>query len=405
MFHKLNSLRASRNLEILFFGVCSMPNVLLIIKRLTVVPLFIAVLTSASAQTKPRSSVTPNIQLPLEHSSALQLPIVAPLFVEDDEFTSTLILLNGTAVPTYADIALHAPDGTTVAKKRIQFSPHSQQQISIRDFRATGTEPNISTGSITVSQDPKPAGMTIVGGLAITQLTSGTRHYIDEELAMPMLAVPGPSNSQTLRGVSDSSDGPPLIAIASLTTVTQHISVLCVSGTQRQTSAVTVAPGQALLLPACDLAPTPGADLHWYEANGSHKAYLPTGISLTTDGVPGSFAAFGLAPHDLLQGKYFSSVSFNDPRTESSMHTFTGIPVGAANLLGYGTSTPVLALANFSSSPRHVTLRYALTHDGTPSVNTVATVTLAPSSSQQIALTGLTGDPSLQDSFHRARRC
>ena len=256
-----------------------------------------------NAQTQSsRFTVTPNVQIPTEQSPALQQPLVAPFFVEDGEFSSTLILLNGTAVPTYADVALHAPDGTTVAKQRIQFTPHSQQQLSISSLRANGTEPNITTGSITVSQDSKPSGMTIVGGLAISQTSTNTHHFIDEELAMPMLAMPGVSNSQMLRGVADSSNGSPLVAIASLTTVAQHVSILCVSGTQTQTSMVTVVPGQSLLVPACGTAPNSGADLHWYETNMPHKAFQAVGISLTTDGVPGSFAAFGLAPHNLPEG-------------------------------------------------------------------------------------------------------
>ena len=353
-----------------------------------------------NAQTQsPNLRVTPNAQIPTEQSPALQQPLVAPFFVEDGEFSSTLILLNGTAIPTYADVAMHAPDGTTVAKQRIQFTPHSQQQLSMSSLRANGTEPNITTGSITVSQDPKPSGMTIVGGLAISQASTGTHHYIDEELAMPMLAMPGISNSQMLRGVADSSDGSPLVAIASLTTLAQHISILCVSGAQTQTSSVTVVPGQSLLVPACGTSPSSGADLHWYETNTPHSSYQAVGISLTTDSVPGSFAAFGLAPHDLPEGRYYSSISFADPKTQSSKQVFTGIPVGTNTLLKAGKYTPAIALANFSNNPRKITLRYALTQNSVPQVKTVFTISLPASSSRQITLDGLTGDSSLQDSF------
>ncbi len=123
------------------------------------------------------------------------------------------------------------------------------------------------------------------------------------------------------------------------------------------------------------------------------------GIGLTTDGVPGSFAAFGLAPHDLPEGRYFSSITFADPKVQTSKTVFSGVPVGQTPLLASGTYTPVLALANFSSSPRQVTVHYALSQNGAPSVSTVAAVTLAPSSTQEITLSGLLGDPLLQDSF------
>ncbi len=64
-----------------------------------------------------------------------------------------------------------------------------------------------------------------------------------------------------------------------------------------------------------------------------------------------------------------------------------------------GTFTPALALANFSQSPRTVKVSYALTQNGTASPETVETVTLAPSSSREVKLHGLAGDPMLQDSL------
>lgn len=54
------------------------------------------------------------------------------------------------------------------------------------------------------------------------------------------------------------------------------------------------------------------------------------GILLTSDGMPGSFAVFGLAPHLVkVKGqRYFSSVAFNDPMMIKSTDTvFTGVPL------------------------------------------------------------------------------
>ena len=361
-------------------------------------------LTAANAQTQKQfsSSVVP---ISAMDTSMMQSPFVAPLFVEDGEFTSTLILANGTAVPTYADIALRTLDGKTVATQTIQFQPHSVQQVSIRALRETGTEPNITTGSVVVSQTPSANGMTVLGALSITQLSTGSSHYVDQILAKPgyidqELAMPSDASSLTLRGVADGSDGSPLVAITSLNKMAQHVTVTCLSGNQAKSTKLTLAPEQTVLMSVCDPDTKRDADLHWYVENLPLDSHGPAGIELTSDGAPGSFAAYGLALHDTKQGKYFSSVAFADPKMlVSTTAVFTGVPVGPSELLSTGTYTPVLSLANFSPSPRQVSVKYALTRDGAASLSTIASVTLAPLSTQEVVLSGLNGDSLLRDSF------
>jgi len=308
-------------------------------------------------------------------------------------------------VSTYADVALRAPSGKTVATQRVQFTPHSQQQLSVRALRQTGSEPNLTTGSIVVSQSPSASGMTVLGAIAITQLSPGTTHYVDQILAKPSyvdqeLAMPSEDSSPMLRAVADSSDGSPLVAVTSLSTMPQHVAIACVTSGQNQSSKITLAPGQSVLLPPCDPEVAGGADLHWYAENLPHTPYPAAGIELTSDGKPGSFAAFGLAPHDSAEGRYFSSVAFTDPKMlMSSTAVYAGVPVGSSALLPAGIFTPVLSLVNFSKGARQVSVKYALTRDGAASLNTIASITLAPLSSREIALSGLGGDPTMQDSF------
>ncbi|HUV68555.1 MAG TPA: hypothetical protein VMW15_02760 [Terracidiphilus sp.] len=335
----------------------------------------------------------------------MQTPFVAPIFAEDGEFTSTLVLANGTAVPTYADVTLRALDGKTVATQTIQFGPHSQQQVSIRTLREAGSVPNITIGSVVVSQTPSPSGMTVLGAISITQRAPGSSRYIDQILAKPgyidqELAMPTDESSSTLRSVADGSDGSPLVAITSLSQTVQHVTAACLSADHVAPSTITLAPGQTVLIPVCDPDVKRDADLHWYAENLPHGSNRPAGIELTSDGTSGSFAAYGLAPHDSQEGRYFSSVPFVDPKMlMSATVVYTGVPVGSSTLLPAGIFTPVLSLANFSPSPRQVAVKYALTRDGVATLSTIAKVTLAPLSSQEITLSGLNGDPLLRDSF------
>ncbi len=341
------------------------------------------------------AEVDAQAQQPSISAPATPIPLVYPLFVEDGDFTSTLIMVNGSAMSTYADVALRSPDGTTVATQRVQFPPFSQQQINIRSMRNSGTEPNITHGSITLTQSQSLSGIAIVGTIAITQLSSSVPHYIDEEPTRP-----GASSSQTLRGVADGSVGSPLVAIASLSTMPQHVTISCLAGNSAVTSTVTVAPEQTVLTPACSRNLSSDSDLDWYVQNLPDIQHGPVGLALTSDAAPGSYTAFSLAPHDSPNGRYFSSVTLSDPtKLQSTTTVYPGVPVGASPLLPGGTFTPVLTLANFSQSPRHVIVNYALTQNGAANLTPVQSVTLAPMTSQQVTLGGLTGDTVLQDSF------
>jgi hypothetical protein len=57
---------------------------------------------------------------------AMHMPLVAPLFIEDGNFTSQLVLVNGSNKSTYADVVLRSLDGKMITEKRVSFTPLSQ---------------------------------------------------------------------------------------------------------------------------------------------------------------------------------------------------------------------------------------------------------------------------------------
>jgi hypothetical protein len=326
----------------------------------------------------------------------MQMPLVAPLFIEDGDFTSTLVLVNGAAAQTYADVTVRALDGKTVATRRVHFEPHSQQQVDIRALLDSAGASSTTNGSITVLQSPALSGIAISAALSMTRLSSSAPNYIDQELAMPTA-----ESSQILRAVTDRTESSPILAITSLSNIGQHVQVQCLVKIGAGSSkTVELSAGETLLTEACSEETVHGADFQRYAEDSRNEVHGPIGVALRSDAMPGSFAAFALAPHGTSDHRYFSSLAFIDPKMVMSTTTvFTGVPVGSAIKLPAGTYTPTVALANFANRDAQVTVRYAQTSGDTPHTRNLQSVTVPAQSSKEISLTGLTGDPNLQNSF------
>ena len=325
----------------------------------------------------------------------MMMPLVVPLFVEDGQFTSTLVLVNGSSLNTYADVVASDLGGRDIATKRVEFSPHSQRRVQIAEILSAGGS-TATTGKIEIRQSPKLKGMSIVAQLSLTHLGSGERSYIDEEVSMPSA-----SGSRILRAVADPSDGSPVLAITSLSESEQHITIECLGGDLRFSKSVTLAAGETLITEATAEATLHMTSLEDVLGNANEvRAHEPIGISLTFDAPPGSFAAFGLAPHKRNGDQFFSAISFVDPKLlVTSTTVFAGVPVGSSNLLPEGRYVPQLALSNFSTESIRVGVKYARSFGGNSVVQEVANLTVKGRSSQALSLDKLKGDPELQNSF------
>jgi hypothetical protein len=152
-------------------------------------------------------------------SKMMAMPLVAPLFIEDGGFSSTLVLVNNSALTTYADVAVRDLRGETIGMRRVSFVPYGQSLLSLHDM-VKSTASAATTGSILVMQSPDLQGMTIAAQLLLTYRDSSSPIYLDEELEML-----SPDGSQMLRAVTDRSIGSPLVAISSVTDMPQHIRV------------------------------------------------------------------------------------------------------------------------------------------------------------------------------------
>jgi hypothetical protein len=347
--------------------------------------------TPTTATYYPATPINP---LPPE-PPMMPVSLVVPLFLQGNQFSSTLTLVNNSTANTYADVTLRALDGSTIALLRVKFAPHSQQQVDIGELLNAKNSP-ATAGSILVMQSSALAGPAIAATLSMTYLGSADPNYIDEEIFMPSMM-----GSSVLQGVADRANGSPVIAISSLTGATQHVSVQCLgehgASTTRQ---IELAAGETLITDACAGPDIHGSDFQSALGQMDDATHGPVGIRLTSDAMPGSFAAFALAPHRGNGDRYFSSVLFADPKTVNSANTvFTGVPVGAATLLPYGKYTPAISMTNFSVSEVHVHVTFAQTSGSTPQAQEVGSVTVPPGTSRELTLKGLEGDPDMQNSF------
>jgi hypothetical protein len=307
---------------------------------------------STSALLSREAAFAPTIALPTRASRqskaarvAKPPSLVAPIFIADAEFTSALRLVNGSGIATSANVILRAPDGSQITHRQVNFPPHSLQGIDLAEMLKSANS-TATMGSVVVVQSPDLKGPAIMSSLSLTYLNPQQPNFIDEKLALPT-----PADSQILRGVADSSDGSPKVAVTSLSNAVQHVAIQCLGPNGVAFSkTVTLTAGQSILTEACSSGNSSEADLELPSQASQGAPSHATGISLTSDGAPGSFAAFGLAPHQKAGVKYFSSVFFADPMSLLSPNSIiAGVPVGPTTALGGGNYVPQLSLANFSS--------------------------------------------------------
>jgi hypothetical protein len=362
-----------------------------ILKQTTIV---IFVLTFAAVHHALAANREGKSETSLASALQMSMPLVAPLWIQNSEFTSTLVLVNAADARVYADVSVRGLDGVLIASKRINFSPKSQRLVDVGSL-LNASNSSATVGSITVMTSSGRQG-SVAAALSMTYLTSPRPNYIDEELAMPSM-----TGSQVLRGVANPGTGSPAVAITSLVESTQHIQINCFSQAgSRVSKNVELKAGQTVLTSSCGDEPIDSADPAAVFKTMNLPAHRSMGIELRSDAMPGSFAAFALMPHRQRNEQFFSSVPFTDPKMVMSGTTaFPAVPVGSSPSLSVGTFVPQVSLANFSAKGRNVRIVYSRTSGPMLEVRTVKTIVVPAMSSTSVSLIGLEGDPQITNSF------
>lgn len=333
-------------------------------------------------------------QVPNRAAQAMsQMPLVIPLFLQDEHFSGTLVMVNGSNVDTYADIVLTATDGRQIVQQRASFTPHSRREIEIYDLLQSAVSPATS-GRIEIMLNP--SAPTVLGQLSMTYQGAYQPTYIDEEIAMPSV-----SSSQILRAVAQPSRGSPVVAITSLSGSLQHVTIDCLKFAREKLSkSVAIGPGETFVTSACTANPVAGRDLATVFAGVGEETEDAIGIALTSDASPGSFAAFGFSSHRKRGDLYYTGIAFADPlAARSTTIVFTGVPVGSVPLLGGGAYMPELALANFSTKDLQATVKYARGSGSDSVIEDVANLVVPAGNTRSMSLNDLLGDSALESSF------
>ena len=270
--------------------------------------------------------------------------LVAPLFLQDEQFSSTLSFVNASNVNTYATVTLRSLSGQTIFQKMVPLPGSSPVQIAVQQILEEANSPE-TRGSILVEQSPDLKGLAVLAQLSITYNGSHAS-YIDEELAMPDPFM----GSSVLRGVARVSGESNLVAISSLSQNPQEVRVDCLSHQANPISnTLDLAPNATVMIKACgqDRSNPQSLTAAGKDANSGTPDSL--GIQLVTTASPGEFAAFGITRRRGASDPVFGAVPFADPKLAVSSSTvFAGLPVGSTDILGPDSYKPYVALANFS---------------------------------------------------------
>lgn len=270
---------------------------------LSLVTIFLAVAAMWAADSKVAQPMG------VKSATMMEMPLVIPLFIQDQDFTSTLVMVNGSNAATAVDVVLTGLDGHEIKSQRVEFTQHSQRQIEIASLLQSAGS-SATTGRIVIMPGPNVKNMSVLGQLTMTYVGSREPSYIDEEVAMPSA-----EGSQILRAVTDKAQGSPLVAITSLSDSLQHVGVECLGGIGAQlTEPVDLPAEETVVIHPCGDQTHPEEGLSTDSEDEKQGLSRPVGIALTSDAMPGSFAAFGLTPHKTDGGKFFSAITFVDPK-------------------------------------------------------------------------------------------
>ncbi|MGH9494640.1 MAG: hypothetical protein ACRD3B_06550 [Candidatus Sulfotelmatobacter sp.] len=333
-------------------------------------------------------------KVPATKPDSLSMPMVAPVFLEDAEFASTLTLVNDALAALSARVLVLDQHGIAAAQKEFVLPGHTNLPVRIHDLLDEAGSA-VSTGSVIVIPQPVP-GMPIGGQLSITSRAGSIPSYIEEEMLMPdEKTKPGMYRTSAL-----AVKGSPIIALKSLAQSTQTVTLECFSEKVPPTKGTVQLPsGESMLVAACDVSQTGRAAISEAMSDNPAVDRGAVGVAITTTAPSGDLIGYGFAAYHDERGPYFTSLDLTDPaETLSSNTVFTGVPAGTANVFPGTTFSPELAVSNFSAKPAQVSVTMASTTAGKTKADIVQHLLLAPRSSKTVKLSAH-GDPGMTNSL------
>lgn len=347
---------------------------------------FFSLLFRAEAQLQPTAANHTKTAGSSQSSMEMGMPSVAPLFLEGVGFSSVLNLVNELDTPLRANVEIYSLDGEKVLSTGIPMAPYSLQRLGVQALLRSARV-DLEIGSIRVGSD-HTAGL--LAALSFTQMGAALT-YFDEELMMPSM-----DSSNVYRGVADDVAGSsPITAITSLSGSNQNVTTTCLPEKgERQQRTFLLGPNQTVLTRPCSVRLNEDQPIlsiseleHEQPIENKTDTRSGTGIAVSSDGMPGEFAVYGITPHRDNNNLFFTSVNFSDPKMRhGNGSAYVGIPVGPSPLLPEGNYSPEVAITNFGLKAATVTLKSVATVAGTPKRTTLASFVLGGSATRTIQL-------------------
>lgn len=176
----------------------------------------------------------------------MPMPLVAPLFIEDANTESEITMVNNSSSALDVEITLTNLSGAQLSNTTISMAPHAQTVAKIAELLSTASQDSAETlGSVMLMAN---RNASLAAQLSI--ITHGQFQTDDIEEEFVMMMDPKPAS---YRGVAGNISGSSAIAIRSLSSSAQTVSVICVRGKGALpfSNELQIAPNQTLLIRAC----------------------------------------------------------------------------------------------------------------------------------------------------------
>jgi len=298
------------------------------------------------------------------------MPLAAPIFIEDDVTTSLITMVNSLSTPLEVDVILSGVDGNELAKSATTIGSHTEQEIAVRDLLDAASYHGPVYGSVLLVPH---RNSTLAAQMSIVR-HKGSANDIEEEFVMLQGA-----KSADFRAVASNVTAEPIIAVRSLSTTRQTITIECLENAeQRKRSDIPIEPNQTLLVQAClEDGAKQIADLNELAFTAPmHQRSI--GVSVFSSAPSMELAVFGLGIQGKESDRRVRGMQFADVNTlRSSTAIYPGV-AGESSLLGLHTPKLQVSVANFGNSPRNATVLLSKGSGTGSAEQQVATVNVPP---------------------------
>lgn len=196
--------------------------------RATIAAVFTLMIGLFAQERTPTGSATKQTTAPraAASDSMAEMPevLVAPLFIETGEFTSTITMVNELNFAVTANVIVRNSQGAQIASQLVNFTAHSQQALMVADVLRSSNSAE-SVGSVEILPDPaQVVSMAIAAQISITGSGGSAGQHIEEEFLMA-----GTQGSGILRSAGTSLTGQPIVAIKNASPASQTATISCIT--------------------------------------------------------------------------------------------------------------------------------------------------------------------------------